>query len=202
MIGLTEARKLQNERKATAIKLLDHFDFQSIFNRYGDYVIRGSLAHNLMLKPDIDGTIFVAKLDIDQILSLVNELVRTPGVMSVTIENRALIQESGEHNKKGWVIRMKVPFEGLKWNFDVHILKHEDAAGHDYLGEHIYSAAQYDAMLLIKAQLTEMRRYPGSSKIPGSFASVDVYRAVIEDGISTTNDLLAWGETHDYYGKG
>ena len=201
MIDLAQAKKLQDDRKSAAEKLLDYFRFQDLFNQYGDYVIRGSFAHDLMLKPDIDGTIFVSNLDLDKMLDLVGLLVKTPGVMSVTMENRALVDERGETNKKGWVIRMKVPFEGLNWNFDIHILKFEDSEGHDYLGEHKYTQLQHDAMLLIKAQLTEMKRYPGSSKIPGSFASVDIYRAVIEDGVMITDQLLFWGETHIYYGK-
>ena len=201
MTTLADAKKLQIERKLEARALLDKFQFEALFNRYGRYEIRGSFAHNLMLKPDLDGTIYVPELQVQRVLKLVGELVQTTGVQSVTVENRAVIDDPLETNRLGWVIRAKLPFGGQKWNLDIHILKPEDAAGHDYLGEHKYNAEQHDAMLFIKAQLTEQGLYPGSSKVPGSFASVDVYRAVIEDGIRTTEGLINWGRSHEYYGK-
>ena len=200
MITLEQAKARQNEVKAQAQRLLNAFMFMELFNQYGEYEIRGSFAADLMLKPDIDGTIYVKEDNLDNVLKLTSDLIRTFGIQSVAIDNRAF-PDKGAKNTAGYVIRMKVPFEGVKWNFDIHMMRREDSTGHNYLGEHTYSESQHDAMLLIKAQLTEQRLYPGSSKVPGSFASVDIYRAVIKDGVTNTDALHEWAKTHDYYSK-
>lgn len=51
-------------------------------------------------------------------------------------------------------------------------------------------------MLALEAELHQRLLYPGSTKLPNSFSSVDVYRAVLESGVATVDEMIAWGKTH------
>lgn len=120
-------------------------------------------------KPDIDGYIVSDMVSDDKAVELLQDLVGLPDVKKVAVE------KAGEW---GAALHIKIPFEGKLWNIDLHFVTETSLQHHDYLGHHTYTPEQLDIMLLIKAQLKEKNLYPGSTKLPGSLSSVDVYRAV------------------------
>jgi len=190
MISLEEAKAAQAEMHAQGQRLLKAVPLEALFSTYGRYVIGGSFKHGLMVlsKPDIDGYIVTEKTSFDDGIKLLGGLFKLQEVRRVAIEREP--DGSAE-------LKVKVPFEGRLWNLDVHFCESGNLSSYDYLGHVRYTPEQANLMLLIKAQLAEQGLYPGSTKLPGSLSSVDVYEAVIEHGVETTDEAIAWAKGHE-----
>ncbi len=93
---------------------------------------------------------------------------------------------------KGIYLGIKYDFEGSLWNFDIWVMSPENELGAEFYPLERISPNLKDTILLLKYRLKEMSLYPGSTKIPGSFSSADLYRAVMRDGIRDMEELIKW----------
>ena len=197
MIDLKEIKAQQQAIQEQGQRLLKHVPIELICNTYGDYQIGGSFKHSLMLasKADIDGYILVDdKIELMEGLELLGELVKIPEVKRTAIEKN--FDGTSEHTLPHLTLQVKIPFEDHRWNFDIQIINRKDFKSFSYLDFHSYTESQRLVMLSLKAELYQRRLYPGSTKLPNSFSSVDVYRAVLEFGVATDDEMIAWGKTH------
>ncbi len=195
MITLEEAARQNSLMQDQGRRLLAAAGIEELFARYGRYVIRGSFVHGLMVpkKPDIDGSLFMEEPSLPRVMELVQELLKRDEVQRVALEKGAMVEP--ERGLRDWyVLQVKMPFEGVLWNLDLHCVAKDDGKELDYLSRTGLTEEQREAALWLKARLVEERLYPASSKLPGSFASVDVYRAVIEDGVRTVEEMKQWAQ--------
>ncbi|MBW4061276.1 hypothetical protein HJC99_01750 [Candidatus Saccharibacteria bacterium] len=190
MITLEESKHNQAEMQAQGRRLINTTPIVKIFSRYGDYRLGGSYQHGTMIfaKPDIDGYIVVETVELEAGMALLGELIQQDSVRRIAIE---------KESQRGIGLQVKVPFEGRMWNFDVHFVVPSELKAVDYLGHVTFTQYQAETMMFLKAQLYERGLYPGSTKLPGSFSSFDVYSAVLDDNVTSVEEMIAWGKVRE-----
>ena len=200
MVTLEEAIKKQATLQKEGQELLDKYKVIEIMEDLGEVNIDGSFAYGLMVKPDIDLHIYNDSPDIAKVSTACQKLFKFPELIRLLVSNRQNFLEPQTGMPKGIYIGLKIFYKGKNWNFDIWNLKPEDkidpetfeAGWHDKL-----SKKQRDAILLLKHNLVDQGRYPGLEA--GMFASADIYRAVMKDGVRTIEELENWRNTHPYY---
>ena len=191
MITLEEAKIQQAEMHAQGQRLLDEFPVLALVDRLGETVISGSFSYNLMIKPDIDLSVFTNSVDIAMIAEIA-QMITTMDQVSMVLVSNKLIKRPDPGMPVGVYLRVKRLFEDVEWNFDIWIMKREDYISSEFDGMIRLPATQHDLLLLLKYQLKAVRMYPGSSKISNSFSSADLYRAVLRDNCKSLDDLIEW----------
>ena len=195
MIELDEAKKLRDAWQSQGERLLQEFDVSHILQPLGVLVLEGSFTYGLMIKPDIDGRIYSNNPSVEAVSGMLKPLAMHPGVVRTMLVNYTELKpEPGM--PVGLYLGIRYQFEHVIWNFDIWITKPEDELSAEFKPMARMDDAQRDELLLLKYQLKESGFYPGSSKIPGSFSSADLYRAVLRDGVATIDDLLEWRKDH------
>jgi hypothetical protein len=193
MITLKDAKQQQITTQEQGKRLLQYLPIEAICSKYGEYKLGGSYLYGLMLpgKLDIDGYILTNEVTLKNGLALFDDLIRLDAAKRVALEKN--LEGSSAQEEPSLVLQVKVLFEERLWNLDIHLIHSAEFAKFSYLNQQQFSEDQRDTMLLLKHWLKERGLYPGSTKLPNSFASVDVYRAVLEDNVRTVDEMIKWG---------
>lgn len=201
MITLGEAKRRQAELQARGQRLLDSFDIVDQLSLIGEIEIQGSFAAGLMVKPDIDIYVLNESPSLRAVADLAREITMLDGTVRVMTVN-FLVNSSDPGTPKGVYLGVRRLFEGEVWNFDIWVISPNERLDLENFPPQWHTKltpAMHDAALLMKYQLTEQGLYPRSSKVKGSIASAEIYRAVMNDGIKSTDDLKEWQKSHSYY---
>lgn len=201
MITLGEAKRRQAELQARGQRLLDSFDIVDQLSLIGEIEIQGSFAAGLMVKPDIDIYVLNESPSLRAVADLARDITMLDGTVRAMTVN-FLVNSPDPGTPKGVYLGVRRLFEGEVWNFDIWVISPYERLDLENFPSQWYAKltpVMHDAALLMKYQLTEQGLYPRSSKVKGSIASAEIYRAVMNDGIKTTYDLKEWQKSHSYY---
>jgi hypothetical protein len=140
-----------------------------------------------MVKRDIDIYVLIDEYDLAKVADYAHKLIVSEKIGKTSVDNMRMERVLIKGVPNGHYLGLNVPFEGSMWNFDIWFVKKEDLID------------QSNFPLGWEHNLSEIKLYPHSSKVAGSFASADVYRAVMNDGIKTIDELQEWRKTHPFY---
>ncbi len=176
------------ERTRTATAILAELDLLRRWQRFGRPVLVGALAYDLLVAPDIDLEIYCPELRVADGFQVLSECAQLPGVVKARFANEL----AGRDQALYWQLRYRQD-NGVVWKIDMW------AAPDDYplpRSEHLVQpmrAALTPENRATILALKERREQDESLKCP----SIDLYRAVLDDGVSTVTDLRAWLAGHE-----
>jgi hypothetical protein len=183
-------------------RLLKSLNMLPDLAEFGTVQVQGSFLYGLMVKRDIDIYVLIDEYDLAKVADYAHKLIVSEKIGKTSVDNMRMERVLIKGVPNGHYLGLNVPFEGSMWNFDIWFVKKEDLIDQSNfpLGwENKLSQEQRDSILFLKHNLSEIKLYPHSSKVAGSFASADVYRAVMNDGIKTIDELQEWRKTHPFY---
>lgn len=201
MITLEEAQRRQDELQAEGHEILNHLGIKAKLSGIGRVRIDGSFAYGLMVKPDIDIEVIMEPVRISLIADLAKELITESKAEATQVVTRHLNGPRRPGCPRGVYMSLKPDYGRHRWNFDIwfHALKDRADSAFGPGWHHRLTPEQRNIILLLKYNLQELGRYPYSSNDPASFGSVDIYRAVMNDGIKTIEELDEWRKTNPFH---
>lgn len=170
----------QDDRQVSAWEILRDLRSLARWRAIGEPALCGATAHGLLVAPDIDVEI-VGPADVRRGFGLVAEWAARPDVHRVLFIDAL----DGPDGGLGW--QLTHHRDGLDWTVQMWLLPP------DYPGPRAADLVQplrraltperRAAILRIKEELLRTGR---------SFVSIDVYRAVVEHGVTNTPGFEAW----------
>jgi hypothetical protein len=174
--------------RRTAEAILAELDLVRRWARFGRPVLVGALAYDLLVDPDIDMEIYCPELGIADGFQALGECALNPHVTKARFANEL----AGRDQALYWQLRYRHD-DGTEWKIDMW------SAPQDYAlprAEHLVApmraaltAETRGAILALKAA----RALDAGLQCP----SIDLYRAVLDDGVRTVEELRAWLTTHE-----
>jgi hypothetical protein len=159
------------------------------WSEFGVPRLVGAAAYGLMVAPDIDIDIYCPDPRVEIGFRVVSDLAREPGVWKVRFSNELDAPDQGLY----WQLRYR-PGDGEVWRIDMWLLAddHPGPRSSD-LVEAMRRALTEETRIAI---LTIKEAVQGR----GDVHSMDVYRAVLDDGVRTAVDFLTWQAEHKSVG--
>lgn len=171
-------------KQQTALDIVAELGLLELWGRHGRPVIVGAVAHGLVCAPDIDMEIYCpAPLIADGFQVLAQCAARSARVASAYFENHL----ASDDNALYWQLKYRQD-NGVVWKIDMW------SAADDYAlprGEHIVGPMQEaltpQARQTILALKQELVADPTTVCL-----SIDLYRAVLDDGVDSMAGLRTW----------
>jgi len=175
------------ERLAMAKHILTQLQLIEHWSRFGNPVIVGAVAYGLVVAPDIDIEIFCETPAIPDGFAVLQACALHPRVSKAQFANKLAKPDQGLY----WQLRY-LGEDGQTWNLDMWSLRHDHpgpyaAALVAPMKQALNDEARH-AILTIKEQVL--------SDISLHCGSINIYRAVLDDGIRTTEQFRLWLDQH------
>lgn len=179
---MSSFREQSQQIKAQATDLLARLNLAAIFTDIGEVHVVGSYAHDLMSNKDIDLLIISNELRKDPFYDSGKTIMRAVSTISMKFEDRVL--DASVHVPPGYY--WGVVTED-KWKFDIwHVLPNEL----DKYAKH--KVEMFDKVDDAKRDLIlELKFSPEYKK---KYQSMDVYRGVLIEEITSAADFQQWVE--------
>jgi len=173
------------ERYARAQKILHEKGLLDRLKKIGMPHVVGSCRMNMMAWNDLDIDVENGGMSMDELYGLTAWILRT--FRPTWYEAKEEVNDEG---KKVWFHGFEALIDGEKWNFDIWFFDRETIDKAERYCDQIKAQAEQtssarEAIVAIKQELIARGRYGFYG-----YASMDVYRAVLEQGIRTTDELL------------
>lgn len=177
-------KNLQDEGQ----QFLLHTQLLKVLEKYGDLLIEGSYAYGTMVDRDIDIRVILAtgKPDKQYRNEVISSLLEIQDIGRLNIVDMANFVWAKDQKAIGIWLGPRIMFENNMWNVDIWLFDYEN--GHKNLD--IYnkmmkiSDDERRTILEIKVHCLD-----NNQKQKGS-TSVDIYRAVLDEGIKTADEYL------------
>lgn len=184
MVNILERANLRQE---VARSIIEDLGLMEKWKRYGRPVIVGSCAYQLVVSPDIDMEIYCPDLKIEHGFQVLAECAQNPRVKKARFVNALLNEDKALY----WQLRYEY-IDGTMWkvdmwsaNEDYDLPRSEDLVGP--MKEALTPETKKTILLLKETRLKD-------SSI--QCQSIDLYRAVIDDGIRNVDDFREWLKNH------
>ena len=181
--------------QAEAAELLAGLDLAALVADIGPLLLAGSVVSGLMGWREID-VMLLAGPDFtpgDVLRLLARIVARVPVTALDYRDERGPRCETGQRRDERYRVPMTVPWDGADWRVDLtlwlHDPHHNVTRWHEELRERI-TAGQRAAVLRIK---DEWHRRP---EYPDQVGGLDIYTAVLDDGVATPAEFAAWLVRH------
>lgn len=175
-------------RRKVAEKILTDLDLFRKWERFGRPVMVGAFAYDLLLDPDIDMEIYCSDLRIEHGFQVLSECALNQRVTKVRFFNEL----TGRDKALYWQICYKEN-NGTEWKIDMWSApKDYDLPRAEHLIEPIRASLTPETRRII-LELKAQRLIDSSLRCP----SVDLYRAVLDDDVRTSDDLRTWLASHE-----
>lgn len=182
-------------RKKQADRLLYDCALLDILKKYGPPHVIGSYRMDLMAWNDLDIDIDISNTGMDRkkLYALTTELLMR--FQPVWYEAK---ETAGEGGRPAWFHGFETDLTGERWNVDLWFFEHDtvtqalrfcDQTARQISGD----PAKKSAILEIKTHLIERGKYSFDQ-----YTSMDVYRAVLTDGITTPAEFLTNYKKHPH----
>ena len=173
-----EARRLRALELLAELRVLEHL------SELGTVEVTGAVAHGLVVARDIDVDVTAAVLDAPGCIAVVGELAADPRVVRIVYTNAT--------ERFGWLSFDIVCADGgERWTIELYV----NGPGASFLGwtselasvlSRVLTPEQRHAILELKEELADDPQY----------RSMDVYRAVVDDGVRGLDAFVAWRSEH------
>ena len=174
------------ERFVRAQKILRGMGLLDCLETIGEPHVIGSCRMDMMAWNDLDIDVENSAMTREKLYALTAWVLET--FRPTWYEANEEITDEG---KTVWFHGFEATIDGEKWNFDLWFFDRETIEKAEAYCDRVAAAADAvpgarDAIVTIKQELIGRGRYGFDD-----YASMDVYRAVLEQGIRTTDELLA-----------
>ena len=169
-------------RQRIAEHILQELELLERWNRVGDCRIVGSVAHHLVVAPDIDLEVWCPEPRIGDGFDILHACAQHPNVTKARFWNAL----GPPHYGLYWQLRYD--HEGEEWKIDTWSMaySYSEPCG-THLVEPMRAALTDDTRRSI-LQLKETVFRDPALEVP----SIQIYRAVLDDGVRTFGELKAW----------
>ncbi len=169
-------------------ELLSSMELLKLLTHYGNPHLTGSYYYNLMTWRDIDICVEVDSVDKQKIFELGRSILLFPYTATMYFRNELILNTSG--NPKGIFWCVEILHENSElWKIDILFANKEEIRTILKQGEEIkqkITPSIRRTILEIKTPLSKRGEY---RRI---YRSVDIYQAVIQDGIGTVDEWEEW----------
>jgi hypothetical protein len=173
--------------KSQADKLLQESKILDILAGYGDVLIEGSYALDVMLRPDLDIFVVSQTHDWNKILDIHQKIMSLKYFREIGFINWMDFEDKNLVSLKGYYFQPKVPIDDQLWKLDIWFITPDQYKGSS-LTTHFKELLGEDEdkkyrILEIKNAMREGRKY-----IKGVDGKL-IYQAVLENGIKTIDEF-------------
>ncbi|MCP4642189.1 MAG: hypothetical protein GY851_17225 [bacterium] len=171
------------QRRLTAEGILEDLELLKRWERYGTPFVVGAVAYDLVVSPDIDLEVYCPGLHVDHGFEVLRECARHPSVTETRFVDCLDKTDNGYY----WQIECR-GCDGQVWKIDTWSVEADYAlpASRD-LVEPMRAALTDDTRAAILGLKEARQDDPALTCL-----SVDLYRAVIDDGVRSRDDLDRW----------
>jgi hypothetical protein len=180
---------LQDEAR----EMLAGLDLDALVAGIGPVLLAGSFVSGLMCWPEVDVMVLAGPdFSPQDVLALLQRIVARPGITALDYsDERGPRCVTGQVRDERYHVVITLDRPGRPWRVDLTLWLHDPHLNvtrwHEELRERITSE-QRRAVLRIK---DEWHRRP---EYPGEVGGLEVYTAVLEDGVRTPEQFAAWLE--------
>ncbi|HEX6526403.1 MAG TPA: hypothetical protein VF070_41275 [Streptosporangiaceae bacterium] len=189
---LARQAALQDEAR----EMLATLDLAALVADIGPLLVTGSFVSGLMCWRELDVMVYVGSgFSPQDVMGLLARLVSRPGVTGLEYrDERGPRCVTGQVRDERYHVPLTVAHEGHCWQVDLtlwlHDLHENVTRWHEQLRERI-TAEQRGAVLRIKDDWHHRQTYPHQ------VGGLQIYTAVIDDGIRTPDQFAAWLAQHN-----
>jgi hypothetical protein len=179
IIEMDTSKVLRDE----AFEIIEEFGFLEMLGQYGDARLVGSVALDLVVKPDIDFHLFIAKSDVVNVAeSIKSSLIADERIREIRVSDYL-------ENDSLKIGIDSLPGRSAEWSIDIWITSDIDTTGFEET-DRIMSLLNEDN----RNTILELKRvYLGKGQLHDSMSSV-IYRAVLDDGVSNLEEFKKYLE--------
>jgi hypothetical protein len=183
--------------QAEAAAILADLDLAAIVADVGPMLLAGSYVSGLMCWPDLDVMVFTgADFAPRDVLRLLQRIIDRPGIVGFDYrDERGARSPTGATRDERYHLVIEVARSGRTWRIDLTLWLNDPHANvtawHESL-RHSVTADQRSAILRIKDVWCRLPSYP--DRVSG----LQIYRAVLDDGVRTPGEFAAWLAAHGY----
>lgn len=165
---------------------LNHTKLLEVLKDYGELLVEGSYAYGTMVDRDIDIRVILAdgEPSVEYRNRVVNRILQIPELRKLDMVDMANYFWSKNQKAVGIWLGPQIMFNNELWNVDIWLFDYNN--GHKHLDTYnrMMNVSDEDRQIIlaIKSYCLE-----NGLKQKGS-TSIDIYRAVLEDGIKTSDD--------------
>jgi len=184
---LDEIKKRAVQLQVNGKLLMESFNLEDRLVKVGKVKLSGSFSYGLMIKPDIDLHIHVEDVEksFPEIVEIGKSLILTPGVIKLQLNHKGDYVTPGAGKPKGVYMGLTIFFKDELWNLDIWFIKEENEVPLKLKLDDL-SDEQREIILWLKTEIFEQGRYYRD------FAPVDIYKAVLLDGVKDVTGLEEW----------
>lgn len=176
---------MNNELKVLGDKILYEEGLYNILSKLGDPQIVGSFDLDLLFKPDIDITIGVEKYDIQRYFSICSEIADKIKPIRIKYIDQSVAKFDTFPFDSGYFLGINLNRDNIKWSIDAWVFTpeifEERTNYHNEIKNRINDSNR-EILINIKRSIFENPNYK----------SVDLYRAVLFEGIESLDDFHKW----------
>jgi hypothetical protein len=161
-----------------AFEIIDEFGFLEMLGKYGDARLVGSVALDLVVKPDIDFHLLIARPDVAHLAeSIKDTLLADERISEIRVSDYL-----ENHSLKIGIDCL--PGLSADWSIDIWITSDIDTTGFEET-DRLMNLLNEDN----RNTILELKRvYLGKGQLHNSMSSV-IYGAVLEDGVSNLEEF-------------
>lgn len=176
------------DRQVQAERIIRALDLPGRWSQYGEPIVVGAVAHGLVGKPDIDLEVFCERPRIEDGFAVVSALALQPGVWKVRFSNELDGPDCGLY----WQLRYRDPGSATQevWKIDMWLL------GHDCPGPVARDLIEPMRRALTTETRAAILAIKRDTLAELDVHGIDVYRAVLDDGVRDTAHFRDWLTTH------
>lgn len=186
-VRASEVLDRARQRRCVAQGILEALSLVERWSRYGRPVIVGALSYDLVVAPDIDMEIYCPDLRIEHGFEVLQACALQRGVTDVRFMNGLATPDKALY----WQMHYAGE-DGQQWKIDMWSAPSDyDLPRSEFLVEPMRRALTPETRLAI-LELKETRAADKTLEC----LSIDLYRAVMDDGVRTPEMLRAWLASH------
>ena len=172
------------DRRAEALGILEELGLMRAWTEFGRPVLVGAVAHDLVWGRDIDLEVYCPQVGINEGFQVLAQACQaSPRVVSAQFGNFLAEADQALY----WQLKYRLP-EGEEWKVDMWSARDDYALPRgESLVEPLRAALTPETRLAI-LRLKEAREHETGLEC----LSIDLYRAVVRDGVRRPAELRAW----------
>ena len=179
-------------RRSHAQELAGHLDLIARWSTVGEVVPVGAVAYDLVVAPDLDYEVFTAgPPTIGSGFRVLADLAEQPAVIAVRFVNALDSPDEGLY----WQVRCR-DRDHQEWKIDVWTLAHDHPCP---LAAWIVEPMRRAPTDETRTAILRLKQARAADKLR-ELTSIHIYRAVIDDGVRTADDLRSWMGAHSTTG--
>ena len=169
------------QRRAAAVELVASLQLMERWAEVGAPVLVGAVAYGLVVAPDVDLEIYCGQPRVEAGFGVISQLAALPGVWKVRFSNELDGPDQGLY----WQVRYRADSSEV-WKVDMWLL------AHNHRGPRAVDAVEPMRRALIDETRSAILEIKEALADRDDVRSVDVYRAVLDDGVRSLDAFIQW----------